>query len=52
MKQEKALIHFYARVVAKGQMNLMEVPLKIREKVRIKALEEKRKLELSKYKEL
>nr|DAY34696.1 MAG TPA: hypothetical protein [Caudoviricetes sp.] len=52
MKQEKALINFYARVVAKGQMNLTEVPQEIREKVRIKSLEEMRKLEESQYKEL
>ena len=36
MKQKKALINFYARVVAKGRMNLTEVPQEIREKVRIK----------------
>lgn len=52
MKQVKALINFYARIVAKGQMNLTEVPENIREKVRIKSFEEMRKLEESQYKEL
>ena len=51
MRQERAIVNFYARIVAKGQMSLSEVPKEIREKVRIKSLQVMRKLEALRYKE-